>query len=90
MKNIPSTFLGLLRVTTLCGVATQCSSLEKVENPGYGSIVPLYVPIAIIFPKPSNVWKTQGGHRRSGILLINSNFIHDESLLIAVAVCKKA
>lgn len=55
MKNIPSTFLGLLHITTLCGVATQCSSLEKVEKPGYGSIAPPYVPIAIIFPKPSNV-----------------------------------
>lgn len=33
MKNIPSTFLGLLRITTLPSVATQCASPEKVEKP---------------------------------------------------------
>lgn len=54
MKNIPSTFPGLLHITTLCGVTTQCSSLKKVEKPGYGSATPLDGQISIIFPNPLN------------------------------------
>lgn len=67
-NNIPTAFLGLLHITTLRGVATQCSSLEKVEKPGDGSVAPLYVPIALIFPKASNVSRKQGGRRRPGVL----------------------
>lgn len=68
MKNIPSTFLGFLCVTMPCTVATQCSSLEKVEKSGYGSVALLCEPKSIIFPKPLNVQRKQGGCHRPGIL----------------------
>lgn len=89
MKNIPTTFLGLLHITTLWGVATQCLSLEKVEKPGDGSVAPLYVPIAIIFPKASNREKT-GWPSQTGHAPISSNFICNESLLVSAAVWKQA